>query len=81
MIEKLKVEYERNKQQINTQYGQAIFYLKEDQKKFQTALRQTEDEYGRLIDETKDKLSEMLTAKKILQNKSKPNKPSLSRIV
>jgi len=66
MIEKLKTEYEKNKQQINTQYGQAIFYLKEDQKKFQTALRQTEDEYGRLIDETEKKLTEILTSKKNL---------------
>lgn len=77
LIEKLKVEYERNKQQINTQYGQAIFYLKEDQKKFQTALRQTEDEYGRLIDETKDKLSEMLTAKKNLTEQIKTKQTKL----
>lgn len=66
LIEKLKNEYEKNKQQVNTQYGQAIFYLKEDQKKFQTALRQTEDEYGTLIDETKTKLTDVLTAKKNL---------------
>ena len=66
LVEKLRMDYEKNKQQVNTQYGQAIFYLKEDQKKFQTALRQTEDEYGTLVENTKTNLSEILTKKKNL---------------
>lgn len=64
VVDKLKAEYEKNKQQINTQYGQAIFYLKEDQKKFQEALRQTESEYNTLIEQTENQLSENLTQKK-----------------
>lgn len=64
IIDKMKAEYEKNKQQINTQYGQAIFYLKEDQKKFQEALRQTESEYNTLIEQTETKLSEDLNQKK-----------------
>lgn len=64
VVSRLKEEYSRNKQQINTQYGQAIFYLKEDQKKFQEALRQTEDEYNSLLEETSTKLQDTLGTKK-----------------
>lgn len=64
VVSRLKEEYGRNKQQINTQYGQAIFYLKEDQKKFQEALRQTEEEYNSLLEETKKTLNDNLDKRK-----------------
>ena len=64
--EQLQVGFEKNKQSINKKYAQAIFYLKEDQKKFQEALKQTEDEYKTLIETKEQSLQTELKAKKKL---------------
>ena len=63
-LEVMQTEFERNKQQINKDYAKAIFYLKEDQKKFQVALKQTEDEYTEMITTVNTNLTTQLKKKK-----------------
>lgn len=63
-LEIMQSEFERNKQQINKDYAKAIFYLKEDQKKFQVALKQTEDEYTEMITTVNTNLTTQLKKKK-----------------
>ena len=64
ILETLRSEFDKNKGVVNSQYKQAILYLKEDQKKFQEALRQTEDEYNQLIENTEKELSDKLRDRK-----------------
>lgn len=63
-VDEMKGKFDSKKLEINKKYAQAIFYLKEDQKKFKEALKQSEEEYNILIDTTTTDLKNKVENKK-----------------
>lgn len=63
-IDDMKNKFDTKKVDLNKKYAQSIFYLKEDQKKFKEALKQSEEEYNILIEETTSKLKGKIDEKK-----------------